>query len=362
MNIVHLVSNKVWGGGERYVLDLCRRSAVAGHSVAVITRGAGAVDAPLAAAGFTPGHLPLRGVLDIVSPIVLARVLNRMSAPIIIHVHNFKDAYTAVRARDLMADSSAARVVVTRHLVKEAKDSAMERQLYRSVDEMIFVSDAARQAFLSGHPGCDETKLHVVHNSIIPPGPLDRVPSADGKVRLLYIGRISPEKGVDVLVDAMTKLSDLPVHLTVAGVGRGKDVLPLMRQCRNSRIDDRVEWAGHVDDVYGAIARADIGILPTRVPEAFGLSALEFISQGVPVVASASGGPLEIFTDGSDGFLVEPGNAAALAQAIRRLVTDASLRYSMGSEAKKKFETQFGYEEFFKKISDIYEGAFTRKR
>ena len=362
MNIVHLVSNKVWGGGERYVLDMCRRSAEAGHRVAVITSVARCVDEPFAAAGFAPGHLPLRGVLDIVSPIVLARVLNRMSAPIIIHVHNFKDAYTAVRARDLMADSSAARVVLTRHLVKAAKDSAMERQLYRSVDEMIFVSEAARQAFLSGRPGCDETKLHVVHNSIIPPGPLDRVSSDDGKVRLLYIGRISPEKGVDVLVDAMAKLSDLPVHLTVAGVGRGKDVLPLMRECRNSRIDGRVEWPGHVADVYRAIASADIGVLPTRVAEAFGLSALEFMSQGVPVVASASGGIPEIIADGTDGLLVEPGNPEALARAIRHLVADREVRESIGSEAKKKIETQFGYEEFFKKISDIYESAFTRKR
>ncbi len=64
MNIVHLVCNKVWGGDERYVLDLCRRSAEAGHSVAVITRGARSVDAPFTAAGFAPGHLPLRGVLD----------------------------------------------------------------------------------------------------------------------------------------------------------------------------------------------------------------------------------------------------------------------------------------------------------
>lgn len=361
MNIVHLVSNKVWGGGERYVLDLCRRSADAGHSVAVITRGSRDVDAPFAAAGFIPGHLPLRGALDFFSPIVLARVLNRMSAPIVIHVHNFKDAYTAVRARDLMAHRADARVVVTRHLVKAAKDSSMERQLYRSVDEMIFVSEAARQAFLSGRPGCDETKLHVVHNSIIPPGSVDRVPSEDDKVRLLYIGRISPEKGVDVLVDAMTKLSDLPVHLTVAGVGRGKDVLPLMRECRNSRIDDRVEWVGHIDNVYGAIAKADIGILPTRVPEAFGLSALEFISQGVPVVASASGGPLEIFTDGTDGFLVEPGNAAALAQAIRCLVTDAPLRDRMGRAARDTFDSKFGYTQFLKKIIEIYEGAFTRE-
>ena len=103
-------------------------------------------------------------------------------------------------------------------------------------------------------------------------------------------------------------------------------------------------------------------MLPTRVAEAFGLSALEFMSQGVPVVASASGGIPEIIADGTDGLLVEPGNPEALARAIRHLVADREVRESIGSEAKKKIETQFGYEEFFKKISDIYESAFTRKR
>ncbi len=60
MNIIHLVSNKVWGGGEQYVLDLCCRLEADGNSVAVITRGIDAVDKPFAKAGFTPGHLPPR--------------------------------------------------------------------------------------------------------------------------------------------------------------------------------------------------------------------------------------------------------------------------------------------------------------
>lgn len=360
MNIVHLVSNKEWGGVERYVLDLCRHSADAGHSVAVITRGAKNVDAHFADAGFTPGHLPLRGALDFFSPMVLARVLNRMAAPIIIHAHNFKDAYTAVRARDLMARSADARVVVTRHRAKAAKDSGMARQLYRSVDEMIFVSEAARQAFLAGHPGCGEDKLHVVHNSIVPSVPRERVASSDGTVRLLYFGKINRDNGVDVLVDAMAKLTDLPLQLTIAGVGSGKDVVPLMRACSNYRINDRVDWVGQIDDVCGAIAKADIGVLPARVPEAFGMTALDFISAGVPVVATATGSLSEIFTDGIDGKIVEPGNADALADAISLLATDEKLRDSISSAAKNTFETKIGYAQFFNKTTLIYEGAIKK--
>lgn len=256
-----------------------------------------------------------------------------------------------------MARSSDARVVVTRHLVKAAKDSGMARQLYRSVDEMLFVSDAARQAFLAGHPGCGEDKLHVVHISIIPPELHEREESSDGTIRLLYIGKINRDNGVDVLVDAMAKLTDLPLHLTIAGVGPGKEVVPLMRACSNYRINDRVEWVGPIDDACRAIAKADIGVLPARVPEALGMTALDFISAGVPVVATATGGLSEIFTDGIDGQFVEPGNAEALAGAIRKLATDESLRSSIGLAARNTFETKLGYGQFFKKITALYEGA-----
>lgn len=361
MNIVHLVSNKAWGGGERYVLDLCRRSAAAGHSVAVVTRRSEAVDKPFTAAGFTPGHLPLRGAVDFFSPMALARVLNRMDAPIVLHAHNFKDAYTAVRARRLMREPGKVRVVVTRHLVKEAKKSAMERDLYRHIDDIIFVSEAARKAFLDGHPGCDQRKLHVVHNSIMPPEPAPEENSGNA-VRLLYVGRIAPEKGIDVLIEAMARLTDLDIRLTIDGVGNAKTVMPLMARCRSLDIADRVMWPGHSDNIYADIARADIGVLPSVQPESFGLTVLEFMSQGVPVVASNAGGPAEIITDGTDGLLVRPGDADSLAAAVRLLATDPARRRSMGEAARHTFVERFGYDRFYSDIEAIYEGTYRHKQ
>ena len=360
MNIVHLVSNKAWGGGERYVLDLCRRCTAEGHSVAVVTRRCEAVDKPFEAAGFTPGHLPLRGAIDFLSPMTLARVLNRMDAPIVLHAHNFKDAYTAVRARRLMKEPGKVRVVVTRHLVKAAKNSSMERDLYRQLDDIIFVSEAARKEFIAGRPGCDEAKLHVVHNSIMPPEPAPK-PSSD-IVNVLYIGRISPEKGVHIIIEAMAKLTDMPVRLTVGGVGTAKTVLPLIEKCRRLGIDDRVEWPGHIDDIYTAVSAADIGVLPTTVPESFGLAVLEFMSQGVPPISSKAGGPTEIITDGTDGLLVRPGDPDSLAAAIRLLAADSSLRAKMGQAARETFENRFGYDRFYNEIMAIYEGAHRHKQ
>lgn len=355
LNIVHLVSNRVWGGGEQYVLDLCRALESDGHSVAVVTRGYKDVDRHFAEAGFSPGKLPLKGRLDFISPIVLARVLNRMEAPIVVHAHNFKDADTAVRARRLMADPSKVRIVVTRHLAKAGRTGRYAEDLYAGIDALIFVSETARKEFLSTSPVIRPSKMHVIYNAITlaPKHVVSCGSDGGGSVTLLYAGRISPEKGLEVLIRAMEKLQD-NIRLLVAGQGRSRDVLPLMKLAQALDLDGRIEWLGHVDDIASRMADADIGVVPTVAKEAFGLSVLEFMSQGVPVVATNNGGPSEIITDGIDGLLVRPSDPEALASAISKLADDASLRSQMGAKAAVVVGERFSYPQFYRQILDVY--------
>lgn len=356
MNVLHLVSNNAWGGGERYALDLCRRLVEDDHSVAVISRGVEAVDAPFKAAGIPTAKLPLRGAFDLVSPIALAKVLNRMAAPIIVHVHNFKDAATALRARRLMRDPAKVRVVCTRHLVKPAKTRRSSLRIYSELDAIIFVSQAARDAFMSTHPQVDEAKIHVVHNSILPATQAPELPKTDKEdTTLVFLGRISPEKGLDVLIRAMRKLTDLSVRLLIGGTGKGADVMPLVRMTRMPELVTRVEWLGHVDNPFDVIDRADIGVVPSVGVESFSLVVLEYMSRGLPVIASDSGGPKEIITEGEDGLLVTPADADALAQAIRRLCTDTKLRHKLSEGALHTFDRRFDYDDFYWKILKIYE-------
>lgn len=358
MNVLTLLSNKVWGGGERYALDLCKRLAADGHSVAAITRGIEAVDRPFKAAGIPTGRLPLRGAFDIVSPIRLAKVLDHTEAPVVVHVHNFKDAATALRARRLMHDPSKVRVICTRHLVKPAKTNRSSQRIYSELDALIFVSDAVLEAFLSTDPKIDEDKIYLLHNAIQPPqaGLPHKIEKAPGSpVTVLYTGRISPEKGVDVLLDAMAKLPD-NILLEIAGTGTPRTVEQLEQRCKSLGIAGRVKWLGHVDDVFSIMARADIGVVPSVWVEPFGLVVLEYMSMGVPVVASAAGGPLEIITTGVDGFLVAPGDATALAEAIASLASDPQLRSTIGEAGYLCATECFGYEDFYKTMKKIYEG------
>ena len=390
MNIIHLISNKSWGGGEKYALDLCKALEERGHSTAVITRsGYPAVDKPFADAGIAVGHLPLRGALDILSPLVLSRILDRLEGPVVVHVHNFKDALVALRARRLMKSDRrrGLRVVCTRHLVRPAKTGRLDRGTYRDLDALIFVSDAARAAFMATAPADlnNDPRICVIHNAIpLPKNNSDQKsresiadevgtrhgasaptvsanapePSAPSeKFRFLFAGRIAPEKGLDVLVEAFRRVELArpgATTLTVCGTGDSRTVMPIVRTTRAPELDGKVTWAGHVDDISAEIARADAGVVPSRAPEAFGLAALEFMAAGIPVIASEIGALPEVI--GPDGILVPPDNPAALADAMLRLIDSPELCARLGEAGKRRAAENFAYDKFVDSVIAVYEG------
>lgn len=358
MNVIHLISNRVWGGGERYALDLCRHLRADGHSVAVLCRRVPEVARRFADAGMPVGFLPMRGAIDPLSPILLARVLRRMADPVVVHVHNFKDAALAVRARRLLSEPSKVRIVCTRHLVKAAKRGRSSSALYRRLDAIVFVSELARREFLSSAPAVEPSRLHVIHNSVeAPAAPSEASAStAGGPLRLIFTGRLVAEKGIEQLLRAMAALSDLDLQLTVCGSGDSRYEAGLRNLASLLGIDSRVEWAGQVDDIFSHLRRADIGVAPSVWREPFGLTIIEAMSQGLPVVSTSNGAQSEILSDGVEGLLVGPGDVDALAAAIRRLATDSDMRMRMGARARDTFNKRFAYGRFYDRMLAIYRG------
>lgn len=353
MNIVHLVTNKCWGGGERYVLDLARASVDAGHSVAVITRGIPEVDAPFAEAGIALAGLPMRGWWDLYSTLQLARIFNRMGGDTIVHVHNFKDAGTALAARRLSRNPQKTKIVVTRHLARPAKTDRINTDRYRRVDAVIFVSETARRIFMSSSPEIDGARVHVIHNAVrevppcVPPRPHD-------EPVILYLGRIAEEKGLDILIAALGMIPDRRWRLKVAGAGVSTEVMPIVRMARGNGVDARTEWMGHVDSTDEVLADADIVVVPTKAPEAFGLVILEAMGAGRAVIASDSGAQAELIDDGVDGVLFRSGDVGDLRDKIVTLLEDRDTRDRLAQKATSAPAEKFAYDDFFKKVEQLY--------
>lgn len=149
---------------------------------------------------------------------------------------------------------------------------------------------------------------------------------------LLFVGSLSRSKGVDVLLRAYAGLTNAP-PLVVIG-HQTPDWSLLSSACRDKVFILR-DWPRYA--VLEAWKRCLMGLVPSVWSEPFGLVALEAMSAGRPVIASRIGGLMDIVIDGETGFLVEPGDALALQQAMNRLLADADLCNRMGQAGRRRF-------------------------
>lgn len=353
MKVIHIISNKVWGGGERYALDLCKRLRDAGHDVEVICRNRPEIAKRFFDEGFNVFTMRISGIFNALAPLRIAMRLRRQTGvqPIVIHVHNFLNASIACRARKI-AKTTNVRIICTRHLVKPAKTTKSYEKLYHRLDAIVFVSQLALNVFLSTHPRIDRSKLLVIHNSVIAPTPTRHTSIQHSPLNLLFIGRIVPEKGLDILLRSLTMLPD--VRLTVCGAGNMEYVETLKILSETLGVSKRVAWQGLRDNVYDYIAKADIGVVPSLWAEPFGLTIIEFMSQGIPVVSTDNGAQSEIITNEVDGILVAPNDPSALGSAIGRLAEDPILRARIGDRGRKTFLNRFSYDKFYSRMCKAY--------
>lgn len=167
---------------------------------------------------------------------------------------------------------------------------------------------------------------------------LSRVHATGASVRLLTIAQWLPIKGTRYLVEAFTMLvrSGRDVTLTCGGTGKSaQDVLQEFPEDVRARV--RVVTAFNPADVGELTRNADVFVLPS-VFEAFGMVVLEAMAAGLPIVATATGGPKDMLRAGEDALLVPVADARALAGAIENLVDDPHLRIRLGDNVRRKLE------------------------
>ncbi len=172
--------------------------------------------------------------------------------------------------------------------------------------------------------------------------------------RVLFVGRLSPEKGVDVLLRAWSLLINSPFsadaaanhsslvtrHLSLTIVGDGPERPALESLAATLGISDRVEFAGTLSRTAtrDMMSSAALLVLPSICYETFGLAILEAASLGVPAIVTDIGGQAALVQDGVTGRHVPPGDPSALASALQDLLSNSVALRRMGEAAHTAFE------------------------
>lgn len=220
------------------------------------------------------------------------------------------------------------------------------------IDRFIAPSAFLRSKLAQG--GIDPEKISVASNFV----DLASYKCLPEKGYFLYIGRLLYEKGIDLLIRAVSKLPQ--GKLLIVGEG------PIEEDLRN--LSDRVaagkvQFAGRKEgeELRRLLAESQFVVLPSRWYENLPFAVMEAMASSKPVVASYVGGIPEMVEDGVTGFLFPLGDVDALAEKISRLLADRSLREAMGRRAREKAEKLYGSEGHYRRIMEIYREVLERK-
>jgi glycosyltransferase involved in cell wall biosynthesis len=171
---------------------------------------------------------------------------------------------------------------------------------------------------------------------------------------VVAVSRHDPRKGVDVLLHALARLRRAGTRFRACMVG-GDALLPHHRRLTAQLgIADVAALVGEVPDPYPYLEQADVFVLPSLEEGSGSVSLLEALQAGVAAVASAVDGIPEDVTDGETALLVPPGDSAALASAIQRLLTDEALRKDMARRGRRLFEDRFSSDVFSAALRETY--------
>jgi glycosyltransferase involved in cell wall biosynthesis len=284
--------------------------------------------------------------------------------PEVIHTHDSLSFWLA----GLAARAGRLKVPIIAHKRTDHPPGRLARLRYRHLaDCVIAISRGAEKALLEA--GVPAERIRLIHSSV----DCERFAADSGALAAEFraqagipsksplvgtIGSLVERKGQRTLLRAAKKILQVvpETHFIICGGGPLED--SLREQAIGLAIADKVILTGEREDVRPLLAGLDVFVLPS-LAEGLGVSALEAMAMGKPVVASRVGGLAEVVEEGSTGLLVEPGDAEELAGALIRLLRDDDLRAAMGRSARLRAETVFSRQVMIDRTEELYYSCLT---
>lgn len=216
--------------------------------------------------------------------------------------------------------------------------------------------------------GLPRERCSVMYDGVAPPpAGFDSERREDRIPIVAMYSLLQPWKGQDVFLRAIAQVAKNyhePFHVVIAGDSPdGSRDFPerLRALAAELQISDRVEFRGHVRDVWGLLAETDIAVHASIKPEPFGTVVAEAMIAGVAVIATKGGGVAEYVKPGETGLQVEMGDVDGLANSIERLLRDPELRRSLAKRGREFAGDEFRPARYAERIVDLYRQVLARK-
>lgn len=345
----------------------------------------GLLSRELAAAGIEYHHLPILilrrrylrplGLLHIVKCTVIGtwklRKLIRQKDVRLVH-----STTLSVLAAPLVA--WVTRTPLISHVQEILIDPRIIRKVLHAVarysaDRIVCISDSVKAHIVEDEPKAEKL-VEVVRNSIpSPTEPLRTIEEMRNELGLAkdlpvvgMVGRVSPWKGQEIFVRAAAILRSEGIACQFVAIGgifdnERQHLDRLKETIRSLNLDNLVKIEGFRKDARELIAAFNVFVLPSILPEPFGLVVAEAMAAGKPVIATAHGGPTEMVVEGETGFLIPPNDPYALASAIKKLLAHPEEAARLGRAGRTRFLDHFEMREYVQRIERLYEATALRR-
>jgi glycosyltransferase involved in cell wall biosynthesis len=231
----------------------------------------------------------------------------------------------------------------------------LKRAFAPGKDHWIAVSDFVRK-FLVKRAGVPASKVTVIHNGLPPE---DEALPPPTSASACTVTRLSPEKGIETLIDAWAIVNRAAPEATLTIVGSGHLADELNQRAAEIGVSGRVRFLGFQRPPLAPVQDCSVFVLPS-LSEGFGMALLEAMRAGKAVVASRVGGIPEFVEDGRNGLLVPPGDPAALSEAILSLLRNPERTKEL-ARAGQRVAGAFTLERSVRGVVELYEGTISRK-
>jgi glycosyltransferase involved in cell wall biosynthesis len=364
--ILHTESSHGLGGQEYRVLSEAKAMSLRGHQVIIAAPGKSQLIRLAKQEGIHCESIPvgISGWGRLVPLFLKLLVRHKIQ---IVHTHGSQDSWTASLAGRL--SSSRPVIVRTRHKSTPVSISFRHDVLYRFLPHVVTTTgEAVRQQLI------DQNRLNPDEVVSIPTGvDMKRFHSGSPDVALkealgIQVGQpvlgtvsfLRPEKGLNVLIDAVSLLQKEFARVCCLIVGTGQEHQKLLEQIRQLKLDGAVIFTGFQENIPELLNAMDVFVLPS-FEEGMPQSLLQALAMERAVVASAVGGVPEIVQDGQTGFLVSPRDPVALAEKVGVLFRHPDQGKVLGQAGREVIKQDYSMEAMVTKTEQLYSSLWEKR-